>query len=87
MYDIQKTAGYRTQYNRLDLRYRRFVDEAVEVIKQYPTDYQNRITRISSRKEGGLYRFRMPGCYLLYLVPERTGEAETTITLMQIKLM
>ncbi len=87
MNEVQKTTNYRFQYHKLNLRFRRFVDEAVEIIKEYPTEYQNKITHIGNRKEGGLYRFRMPGCYLLYVVPEHEEGEAGSIILTTIKLM
>jgi len=87
MYEIQKTTNYRFQYTKLNLRFKRFVDEAIEVIKENPTDYQNRITHIGNKKDGGLYRFRIPGCYLMYVVPfHQEGEAQSII-LLSVKLM
>lgn len=87
MHEIQKTTNYRFQYNKLNLRFKRFVDEAIEIIKEYPQEYQGKITHISNRKEGGLFRFRIPGCYLLYVVPEHEPEAPTTIMLMGVKML
>ena len=69
MYEIQKTTNYRFQYTKLNLRFKRFVDEAIDILKENPTEYQNKITHIGNKKDGGLYRFRIPGCYLLYVVP------------------
>lgn len=87
MHDVQKTTNYRFQYNKLSLRFKRFVDEAVEIIKENPTDYQGKITHIANKKEGGMYRFRMPGCYLLYVMPEHEAGAPTTITLTNVKML
>ena len=87
MYEIQKTTNFRFQYNKLPLRFKRMVDEAAEVLKEYPTDFQNKITHIGNRKDGGLYRFRLPGCYLLYVVPEHEEGATATITLTTIKAL
>lgn len=87
MYEIQKTTNYRFQYTKLNLRFKRFVDEAIEVIKENPTDYQNKITHIGNKKDGGLYRFRIPGCYLMYVVPfHEEGEAPSII-LLSVKMM
>lgn len=87
MHEVQKTTNYRFQYNKLNLRFKRFVDEAVEIIKESPTEFQGKITHIASKKEGGMYRFRMPGCYLLYVVSEHEPGAPTTITLTNVKLL
>ena len=87
MHEIQKTTNYRFQYNKLNLRFKRFVDEALEIIKEYPTDYQGRITHIANKKEGGMYRFRIPGCYILYIVPEYEPGTGTTITLTNVKML
>jgi hypothetical protein len=85
--EIQKTTNYQFQYYKLNLRFRRLVDAAVEILKESPTEYQNRITHIGNKKEGGLYRFRMPGCYLLYVLPERTPDAPLKVVLTGIKVM
>jgi hypothetical protein len=87
MHEIQKTTNYRFQYNKLQLRFKRFVEEAIEIIKENPTEFQGRITHISNRKEGRLYRFRMPGCYLLYIVPEHEPGDNTIITLMNVIML
>lgn len=87
MYEIQKTTNYRFQYTKLNLRFKRFVDEAIEVIKENPTDYQNRITHIGNKKDGGLYRFRIPGCYLMYVVPFHQENEAPSIILLSVKLM
>lgn len=85
MHEIQKTTSYSREYQKLGLRFRRLLDEAVEVLKEYPIDYQSKITKISNHKDGVMYRFRMPGCYLMYVVPPfKEGEA-VTITLLSIK--
>lgn len=87
MNEIQKTTNYQFQYHKLNLRFRRLVDGAVDIIKESATEYQNKITHIGNKKEGGLYRFRMPGCYLLYVVPEHEPDSPALITLISIKLM
>jgi hypothetical protein len=87
MHEIQKTTNFRFQYNKLNLRFKRMIDEAAEVLKENPTDFQNRITHIGNRKDGGLYRFRLPGCYLLYVVPEHEVGTFTVITLTNVKTM
>lgn len=88
MHEIQKTTNFQFQYHKLNLRFRRLVDGALDVLKESPTDYQNRITHIGNRREGGLYRFRMPGCYLLYVVPENVAAEEAPkVILTSIKLM
>jgi hypothetical protein len=75
------------QYHKLKLRFRRLVDSAVDILKENPTEYQNRITHIGNRKEGGLYRFRMPGCYLLYVIPESDPDTPVKVILTGIKVM
>lgn len=87
MYEIQKTTNFRFQYNKLALRFKRMVDEASEILKEYPTDYQNKITHIGNRKDGGLYRFRLPGCYLLYVVPEHDEDATPNVILTTVKML
>lgn len=84
MHEIQRTTNYRFQYNKLDLRLKRFIEEALEILKESPTEHQGRITHIANRKEGGLYRYRMPGCYLLYIVPEHVPGEPVTITLTNV---
>ena len=87
MHEIQRTTNFRFQYNKLNLRFKRMVDDAAEVLKEYPTDFQNKITHIGNRKDGGLYRFRLPGCYLLYVVPIHEEGAATVITLTNVKTL
>ncbi len=87
MHEIHRTTNFRFQYNKLNLRFKRMVDEAADVLKEYPTEFQSKITYLGSRKEGGLYRFRLPGCYLLYVVPEHEDGASTVITLTTVKLL
>jgi mRNA-degrading endonuclease RelE of RelBE toxin-antitoxin system len=87
-YEIELTSYFRSRYNKLDHRFKRCIDNAVEILKDYPTDYQQRITFISKRKEGGLYRFRMPGCYLYYIIPEQAAEKTgLSITLTEVKVL
>lgn len=81
-YDVEKTTSYRLQFSKLNLRFKRFVEEAVETVKQTPTDLPGKITHIGNKKDGGLYRFRVPGCYLMYVVPFQApdnGQASTII--------
>jgi len=87
MYEIQKTTNYRFQYTKLNLRFKRFVDEAIDILKENPTEYQNKITHIGNKKDGGLYRFRIPGCYLLYVVPFHAENESPVIILTSVKLM
>lgn len=85
--EILKTSNYQFQYHKLKLRFRRLVDSAVDILKESPTEYQNSITHIGSRKEGGLYRFRMPGCYLLYVISEGEPNTPVKVILSGIKVM
>jgi mRNA-degrading endonuclease RelE of RelBE toxin-antitoxin system len=85
MHDIQKTSTFLREYQKLKLRYRRMVDEAMDVLKETPTDYQSRITKISKHKDGIMYRYRLPGMYLMYVVPPfETGESKV-VTILDIK--
>ena len=85
---IDKSSNFKYKYSKLNLRLRRLADEAIDIIREHPTDFQNKITHISNRKEGGLYRFRQPGCYLIYVVPEPEVEDEAvTIIMMDIKAL
>ncbi len=86
-HDIDKTSNFANEYSRLNLRYKRLVDKALEIIKETPTEYQTLITQISKRKDGGLYRLRMPSCFLLYAVPTHKLNEYTTITLLNVKKM
>jgi len=92
-FEIQRTSNFSAKYNKLTLRFKRLVDQAVEIIKEFPTDYQNRITVLSQKKEGRLYRFRLPGCYLFYIVPQGENDDEVrasagnAITLTELKLL
>jgi hypothetical protein len=85
--EVNKTTNFKFQYHKLNLRFRRLVDAAIEIIKESPTDYQNRITHIGNKKEGGLYRFRMPGCYILYVVGHHEDGDAMSVILTTIKLM
>lgn len=85
--EIQKTSNYMFQYHKLNVRFRRLVDSAVDILKESPKEYQNRITQIGTKKEGGLYRFRMPGCYLLYVIPEGEPNTPVKVILSGIKVM
>lgn len=87
MFEVQKTTNFRYQYNKLDLRFKRFVEEAIEILKDYPTDYQGKIKHLGSKKEGNLYRFRIPGCYLLYIVAEHEDGENAIITLTSVKML
>lgn len=87
MHEIQKTTNFRFQYNKLNLRFKRWIEEAIEVIKETPTEFQGRITHLANKKEGGLYRYRMPGCYLLYVVPEHEAGTPTIVTLTAVKML
>jgi len=88
MFEIEKTTNYRFQYNRLELRFKRFVDEAIEIIKEFPTDYQGKITHLANKKDGRMYRYRLPGCYLIYVLPETVQEEENgTLILTGVKML
>ncbi len=69
-YEIEKTNNFRFQFNKLTLRMKRFVEEAIEVIKESPTEFQGKITAIANKKEGRLYRYRVPGAHILYIVKQ-----------------
>jgi len=88
LYEIQKTSSFTYQYNKLELRFKRNVDTAIDIVKEYPTDYKNMITHLGNRRDGGLYRIRMPGCYIFYIVPEHNMEEEAVVlTMVNIKKM
>ena len=81
LYELERTTNYRFQYNKLNLRMRRFVDEAIEIIKESPTDFHGKISHMANRKTHNMYRFRVPGAYIIYLVPVEG----TVVTLTNIK--
>ena len=85
MHELQKSSPFIREYSKLNLRFRRMVDEALEVLKETPTDYQSKITKISKHKDGLMYRYRMPGCYLVYVVPPYSEGEYTVITLLDIR--
>lgn len=87
MYEIQKTTNYRFQFNKLSLRFKRAIEEAIEIIKESPLEYQGKITHLANKKEGGLYRFRLPGCYILYVVPIHEAGENATITMTGVKML
>lgn len=85
MHEILKTSTYSREYQKLALRFRRMVDEAVDVLKETPTEHQSRITKISKHKDGLMYRYRLPGFYLMYVVPPFEEGQYTIITMLDIK--
>lgn len=85
MHEIQRTSNFRAQYQKLELRFRRFVDEAMDVIKEFPIDYQNKITHLGNKKDGGLYRFRIPGYYIIYVVPIHDPGSLTIVTMTNLQ--
>jgi mRNA-degrading endonuclease RelE of RelBE toxin-antitoxin system len=70
MYEIELTATYRVQLNRLTQKFHRFVLEAIDILKESPTQYQDRIMVLSKQKEKNQrFRYRLPGgIYLFYTV-------------------
>ena len=86
-YELAKTTNYRYQFNKLNLRFKRFVEEALEVIKETPTALQGKITHIANNKDGSLYRFRLPGCYIMYVVPAHEPGESVTITITGVKML
>jgi hypothetical protein len=86
-YELTKTTNYRFQFNKLNLRFKRFVEEALEIIKETPTEFPGKITRIANQKDGTLYRFRLPGCYILYVVPIHEPGELVMITLTAVKML
>jgi mRNA-degrading endonuclease RelE of RelBE toxin-antitoxin system len=83
MYTIEKTNNFRFQYNKLPLRMKRFVDEAESLIQENPFDFQGKIKALAKKKDGRLFRFRMPGVHLVYIVHDN----ELVITMTQVKTM
>ena len=79
-YEFQKSPNYRFQYNKLNTRMQRFVDEALGIIQETPREFQGKITFLSHKKEFDLYRFRIPGAYLLYLVPQDAMNPQIILT-------
>lgn len=80
-YEFEKTPNYRFQYNKLPLKMKRFVEEALDIIQASPTEFQGRIRHLSDKKDHRMFRYRIPGAYLIYLVPNE-GQV---ITLMNLK--
>lgn len=83
MYTIEKTNNYRYQYNKLPLRLKRFVDEVEDIIKDNPFEMQGKIKPLSKKKDGRLFRFRVPGAHVLYIVHSE----EPVITMTQVKTL
>jgi mRNA-degrading endonuclease RelE of RelBE toxin-antitoxin system len=84
MFELEKTPNYRFQYNKLSLKLQRMVNDALEIIKETPTEFQGKIMHLAKRKDFlNLYRFRIPGAYIHYLV----HEDEPIVTLTSIKIM
>ena len=87
-FEVDKTTNFRFQYNKLSLKYKRFVDEAIKIIKESPTDFQGKITHLAAKKTHHLYRFRLPGAYILYLVPKQgLKEKNNQIILFTVKTL
>jgi len=86
-YELTKTTNYRFQFNKLNLRFKRFVEEALEIIKETPTVFPGKITHIANQKDGSLYRYRLPGCYIIYVVPQHEPGESATITLTAVKML
>lgn len=82
-FEIERTNNFRFQYNKLTLRMKRFIDEAVEVIKESPTAFQGKITALAKKKEGRLYRYRVPGAHILYVV----NDENPIVTLTNVKTL
>jgi mRNA-degrading endonuclease RelE of RelBE toxin-antitoxin system len=81
-YELEKTSNFRSRFDQLEFRLKRTVQEAQEVLKESPQEYQNHITFLSKRKDTLLYRFRVPGAYILYTVHEK--EPLVTLTSIQV---
>lgn len=82
-YEIQRTNNFRFQYNKLPLKMKRFVEEAIEVLKESPEDCHGKITPLSRKKDGRLFRFRVPGAHILYILHSE----DPLVTMTQIKLL
>lgn len=87
MHEILKTPTYQREYQKLGLRYRRMVDEAIEVLRETPLEFQSKITKISKHKDGMMYRFRLPGFYLMYVVPPFNDGEFPPVTVLDIKAL
>lgn len=82
-YEIQRTNNFRFQYNKLALKHKRFVEEAIDVLKETPDECQGKITPLARKKNGRLYRFRVPGAHILYII----HSDEPIVTMTQIKVL
>lgn len=83
LYELERTPNYRFQYGRLNLKLKRFIDEALEIVKQNPKEYQGRISYMSSLKNKNFYRIRIPGAYIHYWLDDEMP----IITLTQIRIL
>lgn len=87
-YEVDRTTNFRFQYNKLSVKFKRFVDEAIKIIQESPMDFQGKITHLANKKTHHLYRFRLPGAYVLYLVPKPGLKDKTnTIILFAVKTL
>ena len=86
-YEIERTNNFRFQYSKLELKMKRFVEDAVEKIKENPYELQGKITYLSRKKEGAMYRYRMPGAHLMYIIIEKDDKKSTVVVLSNIKTL
>jgi len=82
-YEIERTNNFRFQFNKLTLKMKRFVEEAIEVLKDTPHEFQGKITAIANKKDGRLYRYRVPGAHILYIIKQE----EPIVVLTNLKTL
>lgn len=82
-YEIQRTNNFRFQYGKLTLKHKRFIEEAIEILKDTPEEFQGRITPLAKKKDGRLYRIRIPGAHILYII----HHDEPVVMMTQIKIL
>jgi mRNA-degrading endonuclease RelE of RelBE toxin-antitoxin system len=87
-YEIERTTNFRFEFTKLNLRFKRFVEEAIDTLKETPTELPGKITHLANKKDGGLYRFRVPGCYIIYVVPLLVEEGDVPrVILTGVKML
>jgi mRNA-degrading endonuclease RelE of RelBE toxin-antitoxin system len=83
MYELEPTTQYRVKYNKLDARLKHLIHEAMEILREFPTEYQGRIMRLAKRKENVYYRIRVPGAHVHYFI----HEDQPLVTLTNIEVL
>ncbi|MGE0200671.1 MAG: hypothetical protein AB7P76_06860 [Candidatus Melainabacteria bacterium] len=83
-YNLVKTSTFMVNFRGLPKKLKRLTLEAMEVIKESPTVYQDKITRMTARKEEGTaFKFRVPGAWITYVVHDK----QPMVTMLSVREM